>query len=205
MTETRTSPKLPLLTQAIRDSDTDKPPTGGKSGAATDSSGTTPFGSRTPVDRSEMLQKLKTEIFKNLHKQPSEIFSNSKRAGSPIKQEVLRKRSKSDQDGVTTKPVKNATKEVVPATLPVKAEPVPVSVKVEPATPPMKVIEKGEPIDPDSDTDTLSEGEIIPRPVRRPAPRLKPESSQAKFARIINRRPLPPSELHSHYSHTPTL
>ena len=196
---------MPLLTQAIRECDEKLKSAETALPAKTAS---TPFQSRTAVDRSEMLQKLKSEIFKNLHKQPSEIFSKTKRSGSPIKSpEVVRKRSKSDQEQpVVVKPPTPRKISEESAASETSIKPELAEVKLEPVSPPVEacssevlsvpgssgITEKTEPTILDSDTDSLSDGEIV-KPIRRNN-RLKNESSQAKFARIINRRPLPPSK-----------
>ena len=72
--------KLPLLTEAIRSTDRTY--------------------SSLQKNKAETLENLKQQIFRNWNKsgtlpQPKEIFSDSKRPGSPIDDELRRKRSKS--------------------------------------------------------------------------------------------------------------
>ena len=87
--------RLPLLAQAIRDTELIKPDRilstpqdlsvsqpnhiGSEAKRPPSVPTSTPpknFNNFSSADRTEMLQKLKTEIFKNLHKQPSEIFTS---------------------------------------------------------------------------------------------------------------------------------
>ena len=126
--------RLPLLAQAIRDTKLTKPDrimaaakdltTSQREKVGSDRlegpkrppslpSSTPPknFNNFSSADRTEMLQKLKTEIFKNLHKQPSEIFqsppmmqpksSNLPPTPTPtirsFKNDIPRKRSKSSE------------------------------------------------------------------------------------------------------------
>ena len=74
--------KLPLLTEAIRSTDRN-------------------YGAIK--NKAETLESLKQQIFRNWNKsgntlpQPREIFTDSKRPGSPIDDELRRKRSKSSE------------------------------------------------------------------------------------------------------------
>ena len=212
--------KLPLLAQAIREQPVDaahrvglKLPAPSTTTTATPSSAPgdnatkstifTPtsmpssnFSKCTAIDRSEMLQKLKTEIFKNLHKQPSEIFSKTKRAGSPIKNDLPnRKRSKSDQDGTAqarqaAKPeAKITSRKTIDPVCPGRETPEPkreAEIKTEPDLPPTPSVENS-----DSDSpDEAAEKRKRKRPGRTKKVAL---TKSQEIATLINRRALPKS------------
>ena len=214
--------KLPLLSEAIRSATDDFRP---KYRSPQSENKSSSSGHKSSIDRTEMLQKLKSEIFKNLHKPPSEIFKPKRRTESPIKSEPDRKRSKSDQDGSISQSL-TARPLIIPPRLPVikpVEEPKPVEIeepkeifipkteiKVEPMETnepvsdtrdrirslPEAPISKSQPESPkltQMETDSDSDTEIILKSAKKIA-KTKPESNNAKLARIINRRPLPTSK-----------
>lgn len=174
--------KLPLLTKAIRESDKLLP--------------------TTPKNNAETLENLKQKIFKNWgkghHSQKSQIFRETKRPGTPIDDNIARKRSKSTEVKPGVIPIVKEEPEFCNA--PTICLPKVDQVKVEevvchpgPSTHTPDEIKR----EPTEDTSVLDdfESEDSDRPKETPKLGRRPreENPQLKIYKKIKREPLPPN------------
>ncbi|CBY35127.1 unnamed protein product [Oikopleura dioica] len=194
--------KLPLLTEAIRTTNESYAP--------------------PPKNKAETLENLKQQIFRNWNKsgtlpQPREIFTDSKRPGSPIDDELRRKRSKSNE--IKVEPV-SSERAMFNLTDQIKEEPglsssfyphaqekLPkeeeddtfdsslgaLEIVEEPDTPTFEEQTAESMLNPDTFDANDSDDSLTVRKPKTPGRKQRDETPQMKIYKLIKRTPCPPN------------